>query len=441
VTTSRVSASRLVATARAAPWRLLRDPSSLLVVCQLIGAGVAFVANILAARELEPSGRGELALLLQIAYLSSLGLLLGSDRSVIAVYSGSPARIVTRSFARLLVAPSAVGLVAVALALALPLHGVQSWRGGLALALLFAVINAFVRAVRSIAIAAGRYREYLGYCLASGTLMLLAIGVLVVVDSRNSTVWMLAYLVVGTLPTAVWLGRWAWSVPPANAAQSSAVRGALRVSRREGLQLFPSALAQSGMLRLDRLLLAGLASTAELGMYATVATMTELIGWPLLAFADSRLGRWRAAHDGGTLALRGILVTVVGYSVAAACLMAVTLHLLLVPLLGISYQPAGQLVVPLVAAAAVLGVSQILVSLLIAVRQNSLASVVEIAGFAVSIVGYVALISQHGALGAAVGSLLGYLACLAGAALALMRVRNLPRRSLDGPAHNHERGP
>ena len=65
----------------------------------------------------------------------------------------------------------------------------------------------------------------------------------------------------------------------------------------------------------------------------------------------------------------------------------------------------------------------------------------EIAGFGVSIVSYVVLINQHGAMGAAVGSLLGYLTCLAGAALMLMRVRSLRRTSLDAPARRHETSP
>lgn len=392
----------------------------MLLICQLVAAGAAFVVNILAARALAPSGRGELALMLQLAYMCSLGLLLGCDRSVVAVYSGRPARLVARSFVRLLTAPSSVGLAILIAVLVVPLPGIGSWRTGIALTLLFAVANAFVRAVRSVAIAAGRQREFLGYTLACESLRLVCIGLLFLGGNTSSTTWMLAYVVVGVLPTAVWITRWALRAAPDSTPASP---DALRAARREGLQLLPSSMANSGMLRLDRVLLAALASTAALGIYASVATMTELLAWPLMAFADSRLGVWREAHDRGTLAVRRILGGVVVYCVAAACLLAVALYVALVPLLGPDYEPARQLVLPLVAASAVFGTAQIVVNLLIAVRRNTMASVAEVVGFAVSIVTYVVLIGRYGAAGAAYGTLLGYLACLTCAGALLLRVR------------------
>ncbi len=77
--------------------RGLRDPSSPLVLSQFISAGTAFLINIIASRALAPSGRGELALLLQIAYLSSLVMMFGTDRSLLAVYPGAAVRDVART--------------------------------------------------------------------------------------------------------------------------------------------------------------------------------------------------------------------------------------------------------------------------------------------------------------------------------------------------------
>jgi O-antigen/teichoic acid export membrane protein len=392
--------------------RVVDDPASVLLTCQLIVAAVAFVANILAARTLEPSGRGELALLLQIAYLSSLGLVLGTDRSVIVVYAGTPVRIVTRSFMRLLMTPSAICLALVVAVAAVGVAGIGSWRVGLALALVFAVTNALARAVRSIAIAAGQQRDFFRYTLFSNGLLILAIVSLFLLEVGNSALWVLAYLVAGTVSTVACLARWAWSGRLASHAGVMPTDG-LRQARREGLQLLPYALAHSGVLRLDRLLLAGLASTAALGIYASVATMTELIAWPLLAFVSSRLGSWRKAHDSGALRLRKLFVLAAAYCASAAVLMAVTTHLLLLPLLGPAYRSAEELVLPLVAAAAVFGMAHLVVSVLIAIRRNVLTSVAEMVGFGVSVVSYVVLIGHYGALGAAYGSLVGYFTSLA----------------------------
>ena len=68
---------------------LRRDAAAALLLAQVCVAANALVVNVLAARALAPAGRGELALLLQVAYLGSLVLLLGIDRSLVAVFAGS----------------------------------------------------------------------------------------------------------------------------------------------------------------------------------------------------------------------------------------------------------------------------------------------------------------------------------------------------------------
>ena len=407
--------------------RIVGDAAAMLLAAQLVAASVAFVVNVLAARVLEPAGRGELALLLQIAYVGSLGLLLGVNRSVIPVYAGEPVRAVTRAFLRLLVAPSAVGLAVAFGLLALPAAG--SWRMALAVAVLFAVVNAFARSVRAIAIAGGRHAEYLRHTLLSNGLLTAAIVPLFLLEVRESTLWLLAYLVVGAVAAALWflrrglsggaLGDPADPTDPADPAR-------LREARREGLKLLPFALARSGVMRFDRFLLVGIASTAALGVYASVATMTELVAWPLVAYADSRLGRWRTQNDRGELRMRMLLLPAAAYSVVAATVMVGVTHLLL-PLLGPAYRSAETLIVPLCAAAGIFGMTHLAVSLLIALRRSALASIVEIIGFGVSMIGYIVLISRYDALGAAYGSLLGYLSCLAVAGVGLAVGRRVSR--------------
>jgi O-antigen/teichoic acid export membrane protein len=174
----------------------------------------------------------------------------------------------------------------------------------------------------------------------------------------------------------------------------------------------------------DRLALPALASTAALGLYTSVATMTELLAWPLRAYADSRLGKWRAAHRAGTLSTRPIVLAAVVYTVVVAPVMAVGMYLLIVPVFGDLYAPAKAVVVPLVAAAGLYAVSRVSLGLLVAKGHGALVSTAEIAGFAVSLVGYIVLIPPYGIVGAAYGSLLGYGACLIFALATTRFVRN-----------------
>jgi O-antigen/teichoic acid export membrane protein len=231
--------------------------------------------------------------------------------------------------------------------------------------------------------------------------------------------WLLAYLLAGALPAAgfvaYWLRRPAAPVDDRN-----------QVVRRQGLALFPAALSNMAMLRSDRLALPALASTTALGLYTAVATMTELLAWPLRAYADSRLGRWRRAHREGRLHTRRILAGSAAFVLAAGPLLAGGLYLLIVPVFGERYAPARDVVLPLVAAAGLYALSRVTLGLMVAKGHGALVSAAEIAGFGVSLAAYLLLIPAHGMLGAAYGSLLGYGACLVFALLADRLPRGAP---------------
>jgi O-antigen/teichoic acid export membrane protein len=417
-------------TSAAQAYRMVRrisgDPSSMLFAAQLCVAGCALLANILAARVLGPAGRGELALLLQIGYFGSLGVVLGCDRSVVAVYSGRSLGSTVRVALSLLARPSLAALLGAGIILALPVEIIESWRVRLALAALFVITNSLARMVRAIAITTARTRQYLAFELTQGALLLLGLGVLTLLDRTSSALWLLAYLLAGGVATASWLV--CWSRSSAGPAGDSGPPDARRAARREGLQLVPATLAHSGTLRLDRLVLVALASTEALGLYATVATMTELIAWPIQAFADSRLGVWRRAYDRGTLSLRPVLWAATAYSALAVLVVVVVVHWLLVPLFGPAYAASAGLVLPLALAAAAYGISQLLVAALTSVHHPKLSSMTEMVGLAVSAVAYPVLISRFGPLGAACGSLVAYTACLmfAGVLLAACRRANRP---------------
>ena len=367
-------------------------------------AVVALLANILASRSLLADGRGELALLLQLAYLGTLGVSLGTDRSIVAVYGGSPVHEVVRAQVRLLVRPALAALCLGLLSeIALPLLGLGEWRVAGIIVALFVVSNAFVRASRAVAIAGNRQRDFLVATIAEQLLLLAALAGLALAGVYSVVVWVAAYLLTCIGPVVFYLVRWLRSGPHPEADDASRRRAA----RREGLQLVPSSVANSGMLRVDRLLLAAIASTAALGHYAAVSTFTELLTWPLLAFADNRTGIWRRRHDAGGLRSRSILLGAAAF-VTVGSVVTAALTWFMVPLLGPGFEVVTQLILPLVAAAGVLGMSQVVMALLIARRRNTWASASDTGGFVISMIAYVALIPGHGASGAAWGSLIGY---------------------------------
>jgi O-antigen/teichoic acid export membrane protein len=415
--------------------RIITDRSALVLLAQISVAAVALAANVLASRTLQASGRGELALLLQLAYLSSLGIVLGTDRSLVAVYAGMPVRAVARVQVRLLARPAAAALALTVVATwAVPVLGPRDWQLPLLVTALFTVSNAFVRSTRAVAIAGHRQGDFLVATVVEQVLLLAALAGLAVAHVEDVLVWVGAYLVTALGPAGIYLVRWATRPPappedPAGAAAPSPDHLAkLRQIRREGLQLVPSSLANTGMLRLDRILLAAIASTAALGHYASVSTFTELLTWPLLAYADNRTGAWRARHEAGRLAVGRLLLGTGIYLIPGALATGV-LTLLALPLLGPSFSDYRGLIVPLVAAAGVLGLSQMVVTLLVARRCNPWASASDTSGFLVSLAAYLTLIPHRGSAGAAWGSLIGYSASLTVGLAALL----LPHRALLSP--------
>jgi len=398
-------------TAAPRPWlaRHLREPYVQLLAAQLLTGAVAMAANVLMVRAMHPSGRGEVALMLQVVYLATQVLLLGTERSFVATYHEVAPASGVKAYARLLAVPAGLCLaVAVVFPMVVP-DRLDPGAGVVLLLAGYAIAEAGSLATRSIAVAAGRVHEFLIPRVIESALLLVLLLALYAARLTNPAVWILAYLVSGALPTAAYVIRWLRLPAPGPATDSDALN---RHVRREGLTLFPAALSNMAMLRVDRLALPALASTSALGLYAAVATMTELLAWPLRAYADSRLGKWRAADRSGGLNARPLVLAAAAYALVVAPLMAGGLYLLIVPVFGEAYAPAKVVVVPLVAAAGMYAVSRVSLGLLIARGHGTLVSAAEIAGFVVSFAAYLLLIPAHGILGAAYGSLLGYGACL-----------------------------
>jgi O-antigen/teichoic acid export membrane protein len=388
----------------------VREPYVQLIASQMLTGAVAFAANILMVRSLTPTHRGEVALLLQVTYLATQLLLLGTERSFVATYHNVAPGPAVRAYARLLLYPSLVGVIGAVVFTVVAPHRQNPGAVIVAMLAWYTVVEASSLATRSIAIAVGRVHDFLVCRVLESVLLLVMLVGLYLAHTSHPEVWFLAYLVAGAVPTIAYLVIWLRLPPDPDAAPVRHEHG--RMVRREGLSLFPAAISNMAMLRVDRLVIPALASTAALGLYTSVATMTELLAWPLRAYADSRLGRWRAAHQDGSLRAAPIVLAAAVYTLVAVPLVAGGLYLLIVPVFGHQYAPAKAVVLPLVIAAGLYAVSRISLGLLIARGHGALVSAAEITGFAVSFAFYLLLIPRLGILGAAYGSLAGYGACL-----------------------------
>ncbi|WP_433306684.1 lipopolysaccharide biosynthesis protein [Actinoplanes sp. CA-030573] len=409
----------------------LREPYVQLVASQLLVGAVALAANIMMVRALTPTHRGEVALMLQVVYLATQALLLGTERSFVAAYHEAPPAAAVRAYGRLLILPFGAGA-----AIAAGYILVADEPGPAIVVLLagYAMLEAAGLASRAVAIAIGRVHDFLTSRVIESVLLLAAMAVLCTARVDSPALWLAAYLIACLVPTVGYLVFWL-RLPGGTLDDQN------RLVRRQGAALFPAAISNMAMLRSDRLALPVLASTTALGLYASVATMTELLAWPLRAYADSRLGRWRQAHREGRLRSRPIIAATVLYVLVVAPIAAGCLYLLIVPVFGHAYAPAKAVVLPLVAAAGLYAVSRIILGLLVARGHGTLVSAAEIAGFAVSFTAYVLLIPGHGIAGAAWGSLLGYGAGLL-FALAAARFARAPlaaRAHLAAPAEGGAR--
>lgn len=395
---------------------VLRSRTSGLLLAQVVAAAAAFGINLMAARVMDPDGRGVLALALQVSYVATTAALLGVEAPYVA-RRAAPFPVVARELTSLLRPGYWFTALGVATAVALYLDG----RTGLATTVLLASVYAFgnthVRAVRTAYIASGAFRPFAATAVVSQLALLAAGAVLLVLEVADPNVWIAVYALLSMVALLVLRtgGRRAGTAPD---------RTALAAVRGQGLRLVPASFGNTAMLRSDRLLLPALASASELGLYVVVATATEIAGWPVKQWVDASLRRWRDQGAAGTPGTVRLVATAAGLALALSAVLAGVTYAAVTYLLPEAYHPSRVLLLPLGAATVVYAATRVQQGLLVARGEAGRVSAVELAGMAVSVVLYVVLIPGWGATGAAVGSLVGYSACLAAGAVALWRTRH-----------------
>ena len=381
-------------------------PVLVLLAGQVVAAGVAFAINIMSAAVLEPSARGQLALLLQITYLLSVASLLGIERPYIANRHAQFSMAVTEL--TFLFRPGLWSLlVPVGVGIGFLISGNVPLACAMALIALFLVGNVHVQAIRVAYLASGAVKNFLITALATQMVLLLVGATLLWLRVEDPNIWFMAY--GATSLVAVVIVR-------SNVDRSGGTTVDrdlnLRGIRSQGLRMLPASFGNTAMLRSERLLLPLLASNAQLGFYVVVATVMEMATWPIQQWVDSSLRKWNAEAAAtlphGLRLMARAAALVVGLSTVFGLLAYYTIVLLLPEV----YAQSLALILPLGVASVFYAMTRVQQGLLIARGQAARVSLVEVVGMIASVTMYVILIPEFGALGAALGSAVGYFVCL-----------------------------
>lgn len=400
--------------------RAFASMAFLLLVAQMIVAVGGLLANVLSARGLGPEGRGELALYLQLTYVVGAVVAMGRDKSFPAIAGesfGTSAD--TNDYARLLRGPL-VAAVAVCLAAA---WFVRPEQGPILLVLsaaLWAVVvgNLAVSGTRAVSIVSGSAVGYVVTMAVSQAVLLVAFLVLSVTRVRDPLIWFWVYGVALLVPFLVLgLVRGLGGRPVGRRSSH------LDRVKRFGVGLVPSTIAEILTTRIDRLLIPAFAGYSALGYYVVVATFTELILWPVRHYVDSKVPHWaKDVRDGKPVKSKGALAVVSVISVGLGVTVGAIIWLLIPLLFGADFTASRDLILPLVLASGVYGLSRLATGLATAERKSRAVNVINGFGLVASLALYFWLIPPYGAPGAAWASFGGYLAAtLAGCVYMLLR--------------------
>ncbi len=360
----------------------------------LVAAGTAFVVNVLMSRTLGPASRGEVALVLQLGYVVAPLLSLGLDRQALRQLPGGAAPRM-----------SVVWLVAVPLAAALALGGATTAAAGVCVA----AWTAHLSVERGVGMAGHHLRRYLGLSLLAQGWILSSSTVLFARDVTDLDLWVAVYLVPAPLlllsacvPRRGDPGR---RFGPSRASLTYMVGGVLALLAG----------------RVERLLLPVLSSSRELGLYMSVATVTEMVAWAARGLGDSRVQTFAADGTSRRAVARAAARDALLFAAASVPVAALTAFVV-VPLLGSGFSDARGLVLPLSAASVAWCVYLQLSSAWLGSGTPRQSLGLEATTAALTAVAALVLVPPYGAAGAALGCLLAYVV------MSVVAVVLLPRR-------------
>jgi len=193
-----------------------------------------------------------------------------------------------------------------------------------------------------------------------------------------------------------------------------------------GLRGYPGTVADFATLRMDQLLLGGLASSTAIGLYFVAVRLSEITAILASSVADAVMPEVAAAkgsEHADNLLARSLRLTVYTHLLVLLPLWLAAPHILRF-VYGENFRSAGGTLRILLLASVVLTAGGIAISGLNGFGHPGLATIARVASAAVTVVALLALLPRYGIAGAAMASLLGYSVMMSVAFIYLVKQRD-----------------
>lgn len=193
-----------------------------------------------------------------------------------------------------------------------------------------------------------------------------------------------------------------------------------------GIRGYPGTVADFATLRMDQLLLGGLASSTAIGLYFVAVRLSEITAILASSVADAVMPEVAAAKHSeraDNLLARSLRLTVYTHLLVLVPLWLAAPHLLRF-VYGESFRAAGGTLRVLLLASVVLTAGGIAISGLNGFGHPGLATIARLASAVVTVIALLTLLPRYGIAGAAAASLMGYSVMMLIAFVFLVRQRD-----------------
>jgi O-antigen/teichoic acid export membrane protein len=394
-----------------------------LTAVNLLPTALAAVTSPILARALGPAGRGQVAAVFAILTLSPWITELGMSAFVSREHArrGTPLGELLGSTMAITMGGALVGVV-----LAVPLahlvgHGRHSVTEFLEIGLFLLPANVFGQTLYGIAIADQRWNVIMASRLLNSggpTVTIVALSLAGNLTVAAAAATYVVWGIIASLPFLVSLrGSHPWSFSSSTA----------QVGLAFGLRSWLSTLANAGNTQLDQVLMAGLVSSRQLGLYSLAVTLATASAALTAATANALAPRIATGET--ELVARACRVTLLLVIVLALAVSLISP--LAVPVIfGDSFRPMIPMLVILLAASVFYVPGQVLGGALVAGGNPAAAARGQTAGLLLTVPALIIVLPFAGGIGAACISLASYSLSFAIIVTAAARTFHQPYRGL-----------